>query len=165
MKLIIVRHAKSSWVSGAASDHERPLAPRGTRAALTIGNWLAAHGHAPASVICSSALRTRQTLEIMQPCFPEPPEVRFEPGLYHAGSARIANILRRALVTPVMLIGHNPGIGSFAQEMLAAHPAHADFVRYPTAAATVCSFSVSTWQDVRPGSGRLITFTVPRDHC
>ena len=164
MKLIIVRHAKSSWESDAATDHDRPLAPRGTRAALTIGSWLAAHGHAPASVICSSALRTRQTWEIMQPCFPEAPDVRFEPALYHAGSAQIANILRRAVDTPVMLIGHNPGIGVFAQEILAAHPAHADFARYPTAAATVCRFSGSNWQDVRPGSGKLITFTVPRDH-
>ena len=164
MKLIIVRHAKSSWESAAASDHDRPLAPRGERAALTIGNWLAERGHAPASVICSSALRTRQTWEIMQPCFPEPPDVRFEPALYHAGSARMADMLRGAVDTPVMLIGHNPGIGAFAREILEMHPAHADFARYPTAAATVCGFSGSNWRDIRPGSGRLIAFTVPRDH-
>ncbi len=164
MKLIIVRHAKSSWVSNAPSDHDRPLAPRGTRAALTIGKWLAERGHAPATVICSSALRTRQTWETMQPCFPSLPHVRIEPALYHAGSAQIAGILRRANDSPVMLIGHNPGIGAFAFEILRTHPAHADFARYPTAAATVCGFSGSAWRDTKPGSGDLIEFTVPRDH-
>ena len=60
--LVLMRHAKSDYPAGVP-DHERPLAPRGTREAGLAGDWLREHAPAIDAVLCSSAVRTRQTLE------------------------------------------------------------------------------------------------------
>ena len=60
--LLLLRHAKSDYPAGVA-DHERPLAPRGIREAALAGNWLRAHAPGVDAVLCSTATRTRQTLE------------------------------------------------------------------------------------------------------
>ena len=62
-RLILLRHAKSDWYSGALSDHDRPLNGRGMRDAPRVGRWIDANGYTPTVVLCSSALRTRQTLD------------------------------------------------------------------------------------------------------
>ena len=56
-KLILFRHAKSDWTSGAASDHARPLARRGMEAARVMGKFLMSAGEVPEQILCSSAVR------------------------------------------------------------------------------------------------------------
>ncbi len=163
-KLIIMRHAKSSWNQPACRDHDRPLAPRGERAAAAIGKWLAEKDHQPAAVLCSTAARTRQTWDFMRPLLQEPGDVRFIPELYHAGGNRIWMTVRRSELSPVLVIGHNPGIGEFAASAVERAPDREEFSRYPTAAVTVCVFPARNWRGVRLNSGRLVAFTVPRDH-
>ncbi len=60
--LVLLRHAKSDYPGGVA-DHDRPLAPRGIREAGLAGDWLRAELPAIDAVLCSTATRTRQTLE------------------------------------------------------------------------------------------------------
>ena len=60
--LLLLRHAKSDYPSGVA-DHDRPLAPRGIREAALAGDWLRSTVPAIDAVLCSTATRTRQTLE------------------------------------------------------------------------------------------------------
>jgi phosphohistidine phosphatase len=62
-QLFLLRHAKSSWDDAELVDHDRPLAPRGRRAAKLIAEHLGREGVTPALVLCSSARRTRETLE------------------------------------------------------------------------------------------------------
>lgn len=63
LRLILVRHAKSGWDDPGLDDHDRPLAPRGRRAAGWLGTALRDGGFLPETILCSSALRTRQTLD------------------------------------------------------------------------------------------------------
>ena len=63
----LLRHAKSSWDDELLGDHERPLAPRGRKAAARIARWAAANGLRPDLVLCSTAVRARATLEIVLP--------------------------------------------------------------------------------------------------
>ena len=60
-RLILTRHAKSSWDDPLMSDHDRPLNERGKAAAADLGQWLASRGYVPSEVLCSDAVRTRAT--------------------------------------------------------------------------------------------------------
>ena len=65
LRLILMRHAKSSWDSPGLDDHERPLNGRGCRSAKAIGAWLNDHGYLPDLVLSSDAERTRETWGIV----------------------------------------------------------------------------------------------------
>ena len=69
-RLILTRHAKSSWDDPLMSDHDRPLNERGKAAAADLGQWLASRGYVPDQVLCSDALRTRKTWSGIAPALP-----------------------------------------------------------------------------------------------
>ncbi len=163
MRLILIRHAKSSWDHPMLEDHGRPLARRGQRSTVAIGQWLRNHGYCPRRVLCSTALRTRLTWEGMATCLPAVAGVDLCPDLYGASAPEMFNRLRTARDTPVVMIGHNPGIGDLAALCVRDAPAHPGFRRYPTAATLVCDFPVRGWQDIRPATASVVDFVVPRD--
>ncbi len=163
MILIIVRHAKSSWNNAALSDFNRPLAPRGERSTHLVGQWLAERSYPPKQVICSSALRTRQTWNGLQAHLPSPETISTTRLLYHADLTQIIGLMKKATDSPLLMIGHNPGIGQFAAEMLDRAPNQSEFWRYPTCAATICRFAASSWSEVQCGTGHFIDFIFPRD--
>src|ERR1700730_9963575 len=90
-QLFVLRHAKSSWDEPGLDDHERPLAPRGRRATNLIAKYLASAQIEPALVLCSSARRTRETLDAVTPGG----VVAIEPDLYSADASAILERLRR----------------------------------------------------------------------
>ncbi len=158
MRLILMRHAKSDWSSGATRDHDRPLNARGTRSAKAMGDWLRAKGYLPYQVLCSTAQRTRDTLTGLQ----LDARTEFLPALYHAEPWDMLDALRAATGQTVLMIGHNPGIAEFAQESLGSPPDHPRFYDYPTCATLVADFDGDSWADMQPGTGRAVDFIVPR---
>jgi len=163
MTLILTRHAKSDWASAALGDHDHPLNARGQRQAPLIGQWLAARGPVPDMVLCSDAIRTRQTLDLILAEIPHAPRVLHLAGLYLADPDSMLGCLRRAEGQVVMMVGHNPGIAAFAQALCTAPPEHPRFLDYPTCATSVFSFDAADWALVRPGQGRVEAFVVPAD--
>lgn len=163
LRLILVRHAKSAWDDPALPDHARPLNGRGRRSARAIGDWLADRGFLPDEVLCSDAVRTRETWERLSGRLTDPPSCRYQSGLYHASAEAMLSVLHRAKGPSVMLIGHNPGIGALAGWLLRQPPDHPDFDRYPTCATLIADFDVGAWHAVAPGQARLVAFVVPRD--
>ncbi len=161
--LILTRHAKSSWDDPLQSDHDRPLNKRGQRAAPAIANWLMASGHLPAEVVSSTARRTLETWERMAPAFPDGVLVRRDPALYHAAPGQMLAVLHSCAADPVLMLGHNPGIASFARQLVARPADHPRFSDFPTCATLVAEFDAAEWADVTPGSGRVVDFIVPRD--
>ena len=113
-RLILTRHAKSSWDDPNTPDHDRPLNERGKAAAADLGDWLASRGYVPQEVLCSDALRTRKTWSGIAPALPGTPMLELKPALYHAGPDVMLAVLRHAREDTVMMIGHNPGIAEFA---------------------------------------------------
>ncbi|RRH73977.1 SixA phosphatase family protein [Falsigemmobacter faecalis] len=163
LRLILTRHAKSDWGDPTAADQARPLNARGRRAAGLMADWLVSRGDLPGEVLCSDALRTRETWELMAPHFAtHPPELVLKPALYHAPADVMLAVLRGAKSPVVMMIGHNPGIAEFAARLLARAPQDSDFTRYPTGATLVAGFEAETWAEVTPGSGAVIDFMTPR---
>ncbi len=163
LRLILTRHAKSSWDDPALPDHDRPLNARGRRAADALGRWLASRGDVPGEVLCSDALRTRQTWESIAPHLPGAPPATLKPALYHAGPDVMLAVLRHASAPVVMMLGHNPGIAEFAERLVARPPADPEFRRYPTGATLVASFEGDDWGEAGFARASAIDFVVPRE--
>ena len=113
--LHLLRHGKSSWKDGALDDHDRPLSKRGRRAAAVLADHLARSGLAPDLVLCSSALRARQTFDLIARAL-KPPRVIVERALYEAGPRRLLRYLRELPESAqcVLLVGHNPALHELA---------------------------------------------------
>jgi phosphohistidine phosphatase len=109
-ELVIMRHAKSAWPEGLA-DLDRPLDERGRRDAPVAGRWIREH-HAPDLVICSPALRTRQTWDLVAAELETVPEVRLDERLYATSAETYAGVVRELAdeARTVLLIGHNPDV-------------------------------------------------------
>jgi phosphohistidine phosphatase len=163
LRLILTRHAKSSWDDPRLDDHDRPLNGRGRKSAALIGAWLRRQGHVPDAVLVSGARRTVDTWGQMAPDMPADITMRSVPALYHAGPQTMLNVLRTAVPPAVMLIGHNPGIAEFAQRLVSTAPDHPRFTDYPTAATTVMDFDIDAWPDADWRGATVVEFTVPRD--
>ena len=158
-RLILMRHAKSSWDSPALSDHDRPLNDRGQRSATALGEWLRTHGFLPDQALVSSATRTQQTMDRLNVS----PAPDLMSRLYHAGPEIMHDALRNAKGTTVLMIGHNPGIAEFAADVLSELPDHPRFDAYPTGATLVADFDIADWSEMTPAIGRARAFVVPRD--
>ena len=158
-RLILMRHAKSSWKEAGLNDHERPLNGRGRRSATALGAWLRDQKYIPDQILSSSSARTRETWErlglVGAPAFLD--------GLYHAGPDRMLTALRDADGAVVLMLGHNPGIAEFAQDMVAEAPDHARFADYPTGATLVVDFDIDDWSQLELGTGRPRDFIIPRE--
>jgi phosphohistidine phosphatase len=162
-RLILTRHAKSSWDDPLTPDHDRPLNERGKTAAADLGQWLASRGYVPGEVLCSDALRTRKTWSGIAPALPGTPVLELKPALYHAGADVMLAVLRHATAGVVMMIGHNPGIADFAARLLARPPQNPEFGRYPTGATLVADFAIDSWAELGWGSGVADDFIIPRE--
>jgi phosphohistidine phosphatase len=162
-QLLLLRHAKSSHDDPELTDHDRPLAPRGKRASAAMAAYMRDHDLAPALVLCSSAIRARQTLDGVTAGLGDP-DVQIESELYEASADGLLERLRRLgdEVPSAMLIGHNPAIERLALDLAASGPDLADLARkYPTGALAVLGFD-GAWGDLDADGARLVAFVKPR---
>ena len=162
-RLILTRHAKSSWDDPAIADHDRPLNERGKGAAADLGQWLSSRGYVPGEALVSDALRTWETWSGIEAVLKSGATLKLKSALYHAGPNVMLAVLRHAEGDVVAMVGHNPGIAEFAGRLLARAPANPEFNRYPTGATLVVDFEVESWQDVGFGQGIVDDFIVPRE--
>ena len=168
LTLILLRHAKSSWKDPTLSDHDRPLASRGKADAPLMGKALAKHGLIPDLVLCSTARRTRDTLDLVLPELQREPQVVYEDRIYHATPAELFTVVQGAPQTAsqVLLVGHNPELQRFALDVIGPGPKHLKdriAAKLPTAAVVVTRFSSGAWKDIEVNSGKLELFLTPRE--
>jgi len=167
LTLSLLRHAKSSWANPRIDDFERPLNERGEDAAPRMAAFMARRGIAPELILCSPAVRTRQTLELVLPHLPGNPKVVYEDVLYlAAASALLKRVCKvAAKVRHTMAIGHAPGLHTLAQELAGAgtrEDMQALAEKFPTAGLAVIVFAARTWAGVNRGAGRLELFMTPK---
>jgi phosphohistidine phosphatase len=134
-----------------------------------MGEWLEAEGYRPDVVLCSTAKRARETLDLVRPSLPKSVTVEDVRGLYMASPREMLIDIGKVPATAetVMLVGHNPGMGTLAS-LLVGSSGDAKALaklhgKFPTAAIAVLGFNVSRWNDIAPGSGALRDFMRPRD--
>jgi phosphohistidine phosphatase len=161
-RLILLRHAKSSWATPGLDDHDRPLNDRGRRDAPRVGAWLAREGYLPDAALVSTAARTRATWDALGPAFAAVPVI-LRGDIYEAPPGTLLAALQTGApaVACVLMLGHNPGIGSLARILLEEPPREPAFLKYPTAATAVIDLDCEAWADAAPGTGRLTAFVTP----
>jgi phosphohistidine phosphatase len=164
-RLLLLRHAKSSWDDPALADHDRPLSKRGRKAAALMRELVRSEKLNPDLVLVSSAKRTLETLAALTP-WERPPDVVVDKALYHAEPPAIFGLLRDAPADArvLLVIGHNPGLQEFA--ILFADHSDGPLVQsleesFPTGA--LAEFDIDgPWAKIRTGAGKLTRFVTPR---
>lgn len=169
-QLLLLRHAKSSRDDPKQPDRERPLNPRGRRAAVSMRRAMRRLRLEPDLVLVSPARRTLETLEALEP-WDETPLIEPTEALYLGSATQLLTVLHGVadVVRSVLLIGHNPGLHELAVQ-LTGPPAKApdpDAARrmaegFPTGA--LAEFTIpAPWWGLEPGGGRLMRFLTPRE--
>lgn len=169
MKTIyLLRHAKSSWDEPDLDDFQRPLNPRGRAAAKAMGKHLKQQSIHPGMILCSAALRTRATYEILERHLEGVP-VSYEDGLYEATRGELLNRLQRldGHLDSVMLIGHNPGLERLAQALCGQRGSAKALAlldqKYPTGTLAILTTKCPHWAELDAGTCKLVDFVRPRD--
>jgi phosphohistidine phosphatase len=168
-QLMLLRHAKSAWDDASMPDRDRPLNARGRRAVAAMRQAMRDLGLAPDVVLVSTAKRTMQTLEALEP-WDDTPLIEPMDSLYLANPMQLTAALHGVAETvrSVLLIGHNPGLHDLALALASprgiatgGEPARALAAGFPTGA--LAEFVVpGSWWDLREGGGRLVRFLTPR---
>jgi len=167
--LLLLRHAKSALSDPRLDDHDRPLNGRGERAAKAMADHVARKTPRPDLILCSTAMRTRQTLAPLLKRLGAPaPPIALESGLYLASEDVLLAHLQTApdSAGTVLLVGHNDGIGRLAADLAGSGPADALAslrAKYPTGALAVFTVPDGPWSNLAPGKAKLVEFVRPRD--
>jgi phosphohistidine phosphatase len=163
--VILLRHGKSSWSDSTVADIDRPLAPRGERASKRIAKYMRRKRLRPELVLCSPSLRTRQTLEAIEPSLGKNCSVELVPQLYAASEPELLERLQALpeSVNSVMLIGHNPGLQDLAL-VLASRGADVPRLeeKFPTGGLATLVVQTESWAALGPGVAELVDYVVPR---
>ncbi len=165
--LLVLRHAKSSWKTPGLADHDRPLAPRGVRAAAALQHHFTDLEIVPDLVLCSSATRAVETWKGVAGAFPPATAVVVEDELYGANDD---HLLGRLCLVPesvgsVLLIGHNPGVEDLCSGLVGSGDPVLQArleTKFPTGALATFFVPVP-WDELDWGGAELIGFVVPRN--
>lgn len=158
-KVYVIRHAKSSWDEPWSNDHDRTLAARGLRDAPKMGKRLKSERIYPSKILSSTALRARQTAELIAKELKFPiHEIEFNKGLYHASAQTYLHFIQdqEDQINCLFLIGHNPGMNDLI------HLLGVDLDNLPTAG--ICGFQSKEnhWADFKPEKTKLIYLDYPK---
>ncbi len=157
--LLLLRHGKSDWDADYSEDHERPLAPRGVRAAKLMGRLLADARQVPDLAISSTALRSRNTLELAIESGSWTCPMQSDHALYETDPDSVLERLQNLPpeVNSVLLAGHE-----CAWSELTALLIGGGRIRIPTAAVVRIDFEREYWKNIQSGDGELVWLQIPR---
>ena len=158
--LFIVRHAKSSWDEAGLEDRDRPLNERGKEEAPKMGKHLAGYSVKPELITSSPALRALKTAEkIAKEIGFKKSDVVVDEGIYTFNGGSLMDVVKGFddKYKSVMMVGHNPAITSFANEI-----SNAGIDNIPTCGVVLLEFDARKWKDVGKGGGRLLEFDYPK---
>ena len=166
--LYLLRHAKSDRSDPVLADSERPLAPRGRRDAPAMGTYMHSRKYRPDLILCSTSVRTRETLALLLPELGGKIAVEYDRKLYLASAEAILQRLRAIdeEVGGVLMIGHNPGMARLAALLAPRGDRHALTrmrEKYPTSGLAVIHLHVDRWEQAETGGGTLTDFMIPAE--
>ncbi len=159
-RLLLMRHAKSSWDDANIPDHERPLKKKGKKDAEHMGKLLKSKGLEPDLILSSSALRAKETAEIVTESCKCKKEIIFLDSLYMAEPSDILHAIEKNAKDKktIMVIGHNPGLEAFLQI------ADDKVESLPTASIAYLTASVDNWKNLEKGENvKLKNLWRPKD--
>lgn len=167
-RILLLRHAKSSWDEPGASDYDRPLAPRGRRAAAVMGVYLRDEDLVPDLVLCSGAARARETWDLVAHAFKRAPAVEHDVALYMATPDQLLKRMKKLpdSVRTVLIVGHEGGVDALARRLTGhgAAPLRRRLAeKFPTAALAALALELDDWGALAEKSATLARFAAPKD--
>ena len=155
----LMRHGKSKRGPEYDTDFERPLAKRGKRDAVRMGEYIAEHDYVPDLILSSPAERAQDTALRCAEAAGYQGELRLVNSLYFGGDDIYLELAWSLddTVGAVMFVGHNPTTESVIESLTRR------YVRMPTAALARIDFAVDRWMEVDDGDGKLTWVQLPRD--
>lgn len=159
-ELILIRHTKSSWADLGMDDFDRPLNKDRTGDAKRMAQKLLELNLQPDLIICSPALRTRQTVEYFCSTLKiSSKEIQFEKRLYESSANEYLEVIRETdiQVKSLIIVGHNPSITDFAN--LFCHPL---IEEVPTTGVIWLTFNSLDWNIDRTTPSSLKCFLTPK---
>lgn len=169
LRLLLLRHAKSSWTDPGLDDRDRPLNPRGIKAAAAIGRYMLKEDLIPELVLCSPARRARETWRLAAEQLKNAPRLLIEDAIYDFGNGgRVLDALRQHASNErsVLIVGHNPSLERLALRIAPEgdrEARHRMEQKFPTGGLAVIDFRAENWRDASNQQGVLVSFIRPRD--
>lgn len=158
-KIILVRHAKSSWDSPLLNDHDRPLADRGIADAPKMAKRLKKRGIVPDLLLSSTALRAAETAKITAKILDYPlRDISYEKGLFHASPHQILKIIRmqKDSANTLLVFGHNPGFNDLIIYL------GGDLDNLPTSGQFGFKLNSEHWADLSADTTEVWFFDYPK---
>lgn len=155
-KLLLVRHAKAEDFA-TGGDFHRPLSVKGENDARQLAQKLKSESLVPEYMVCSSALRTQTTADILAAGL-NISKPRSTQDIYEASERTLLREINHFsnAYDFVAMVGHNPGIAYLLLNITGK-------VRdVPTCAAIVVVFEdADSWQEITHESGVITWYTTP----
>jgi phosphohistidine phosphatase len=155
--LYFLRHGKSSWEEPNLLDYDRPLLKKGKKRTKRIAKHLKSIGQIPMLIICSPALRARETAEIAAKILGS--KLIFDDKLYPGNMQSIMEVIyaQDNTLDSIMLVGHNPAFTSLVREML-----QADLEWLPTSGVGYGQWNIKQWEDIPLQHPEEVYIIVPK---
>lgn len=158
--LLLLRHAKSSWKDATLPDHDRPLNKRGRKAAPRMGRLMHETDLRPDCILCSTATRARETLQLVQSELGKNIPETFHAELYHCDVSQLLSVLREVAepAVRVLVIGHNPDLELFLEQVTGQSE------RLSTGALARIELDLVNWSELTDSTrGTLVSIARPRE--
>lgn len=147
-KLYLLRHAKSSWDNPDLSDYDRPLNARGRRQAKAMGFYFQENAFEIDKILCSGAVRTRETLDLLLDSYDHKGEIEYKDEIYASSVFGLKYLINKEEVDSLLLIGHNPEIEGLVSNLIG------QFVIMPTCQLAVIDMEKGSLElFIRPDKG------------
>lgn len=166
-RLYILRHAKAAAPENV-QDFDRPLAPQGVEDAAALGQLMVKQSYLPAAALCSTAKRTRETLDALE--LPGSTETAHHERMYDASAGDLLEMVQSAddSAQSILLVGHNPAIHELALRLASEDSGLSLLQRllqgYSPATLSVLDVPCKCWNDIQLGQNFLINLLAPMDY-
>lgn len=165
--LFLLRHAQTMPGQNQV-DAERALTPKGLADAAALGKAMLARGYKPDAALCSTAVRTRMTLDGALQSFPGV-ATTIEKLIYTGDHIDLLGLIRRTddNINALLVVAHNPSVHALAASLAADDkPEFWDRLSagFQTGALCVLECPAAKWSDVAAGKNRLRDFLEPLDY-
>lgn len=161
-RLVLIRHAKSSWQQAGLDDVDRPLNDRGKRDAPLMAKRVKARGLRPQLILSSPAKRARKTAKIVADELGYAKQaIRQDLRLYLQGVEGLLAVLAdiEDAAECVFLVGHNPDLSDLAERLTGA-----GLGDLPTAAVVAVRLAGRRWREAAQAGGAVEWFDYPKQH-
>jgi len=156
-RLLLIRHAKSSWKFPELDDHERPLNNRGERDSLTMARYLADRDEALDVIYSSTATRALDFAQHISDFSQASlvPDLSF----YTFDIDELIEILKNLpdSAQRVAVVGHNPAITQTVNRLT-----NSELSNVPTAGIAAIDCDIDIWANIDGGGCELDYLATPK---